>query len=406
MPTGFKEKIAETLFVLKESLKSFQKNNNSQVSAALAYYGFFAIIPLLLLVIYLLGNFIVSSHAAIKGVENLTSQLFPQFNKVITKEIFMLSRHKGVWGVLSIITLFWAITPLAGNLRSSFLRIFKVDKTISFLKAKLLDAAAVLIILVLFVLLVISGTFYSVTVITFFKKLPVFLRIIDTFLPLLLTTLVMSFFYFVFSPAKLKFRYLLAGSLITAALWAGIRPLFSLFLAFNPNYGFTFGSLKAIFIVFVWVYYSFFVILFGAEVIANARKKDALLLKGVFLNTRISDKKQKRLMKKFGKSYGIGEIIFKEGDEGSDMFFISSGAVSISKKGQTLKVMKEGEYFGEMSMLIQSPRTATATVTEPDTEILAITQDNFELILREEPKLILSVLKEMAMRLKATTEYI
>lgn len=402
MLAEFREKIADTLFILKESLKSFQKNNNFRVSAALAYYGFFALIPLLLLVIYFLGNYIISSTTALKGVESLISQLLPQFNNVITREVYTLSQHKGVWGTLSIIVLFWAITPLTGGLRGAFLNIFKTDKKIPFLKAKLLDVVAVLIILILFVFLVISEIFYPVMVGTFLRNFPFFLNIVNFIAPLLITMLFMSFFYLVFSPVKLKFSYLLIGSLVTAVLWSIMRPLFSLFLTFNPNYGVTFGSLKAVFIIFVWVYYSFSVILFGTEVIANVWRKNAMLLKGVFLDSQISDKKHRRLMRKFGRSYGLGEIIFREGDIGSDMFFILSGLVNISKNEQILKVMKQGDYFGEMSMLIQTPRTATATVVEPDTQLLVISQDNFEIILREEPKIILSVLKEMALRLKLT----
>ncbi|MEW6162694.1 MAG: YhjD/YihY/BrkB family envelope integrity protein [Nitrospirota bacterium] len=406
MLKGFREKIGDSLLILRESLKSFQKNNNFEKSAALAYYGFFALIPLLLLVVYLLGNYIISSEAATKGIESLTSQLFPKFSGIITKEVYSLSQHKGVWGVLSIIALFWLITPLAGALRSAFFRIFKADEEIPFLKAKLLDALAVLVILILFVFLVASEIFYSMIISTFFKKLPLFLDIINIVVPLVITTVFVSFFHLAFSPVKLRFSYLLAGSLIIAILWSIMRPIFSLFLTFNPHYGFAFGSLKAIFVLFVWVYYSFSVILFGTEVMANVRREDTLLLKKVFFNTSISDKVHRRLMKKFGKSYDLEEIIFREGDRGRDMFFILSGSVTLSKNEQILRVMKQGEYFGEMSMLLNAPRTATATVAEPDTQLVIISQDNFETILRENPRIVLSLLKEMALRLKMTDEYI
>lgn len=406
MPTGFRETIADTLFILKESVKSFQKNNNFGISASLAYYGFFALIPLLLLVIYILGSYITSSQAAIEGIENVTSKLLPQFNKTITREIYSISQLRGMWGALSIIALFWSITPLTGGLRNAFSTIFKVDRKIPFIRAKLVDAAVVLIILILFVSLVVSEIFYSITVSAFFKKLPFLFNVIDIIAPLFITMLFMTFFYFIFSPVKMRFTYLLTGALITAMLWSVMRPLFSLFLTFNPRYGVAFGSLKAVFIIFVWVYYAFSVILFGAEVMTNVIKKNALLLKGVFLNSQLSDKKHKRLMKKFGESYDKGEVIFSEGDADNNMFFILSGAVNIIKNEQVLKVMRQGEYFGEMSMLIQSPRTATAAVAESDTHLLTISEDNFGVILREEPKVILSVLKEMALRLKATNEYL
>ncbi|MBA4349535.1 MAG: hypothetical protein C0415_06065 [Thermodesulfovibrio sp.] len=403
MFTDLREKISDAPLILKESLVSFQKNNNFEKSAAFAYYGFFAMIPLLLLIIYILGNYVLSSQAALNAVENLTSQIFPEFSKVITKEVYSLSRHKGVWGIISIITLFWSITPLTSTLRSAFISIFKTDKEISFLKAKLLDAMTVLVILILFVVLVVSQIFYSM-IVGMFVKTPLLLDISNIVTSLFLTMILMSAFYRAFSPVKLKLIHLISGAFLTAVLWAVMRPVFSLFLQYNPNYGYAFGSLKAIFILFVWVYYSFSVILFGAEVIANIKRKEALLLKGLFTGAPISDRKHRKISRRFVKTYNTGDVIFKEGEEGDSMFHILSGSVDIIKNEQIIRVMKNGEYFGEMSMLMNTSRTATVIVRDPDTQLVVISQDNFETILREEPQIVLSLLKEMGERLRITSD--
>ena len=392
--------------VLKESVKSFGRNNNSGVAASLAYYGVFSLIPLFLLIIYLSGYFIVSSKVAAKGLADLTSQLLPQFNEVILKEVYSLSKSKGIWGPISIIALFWAVTPLAGALRSAFSNTFNAEEQTSFFKAKLLDVIAVVVILLLFIFLVISEILYSKVITLFLEKLPLLLYLFDLIAPLLITMSFMMVFYYVLSPVKLKTRHLLAGSLTTALLWSLIRPGFTLFLTFNPKFGFTFGSLKAIFIILVWVYYSFAVVLFGAEVAANTRKKNAVLLKQVFSSGSLSDRSNRKLMEKFGRTYNAGETIFNEGDKGDDMYYILSGSVDIRRKDQTIRVMKQGEYFGEMSMLIQSPRVATTVAIEPDTKVLRISQENFELILKEDTRIILSILKELSARLKMTDENI
>jgi membrane protein len=403
MFTDFREKISDALLIFKESLVSFQKNNNLDKSAAFAYYGFFAMIPLLLLVIYILGNYILSSQTALSAVESLTSQIFPEFGKVITKEVYSLSRHKGVWGVISIITLFWSITPLTSTLRSAFISIFKTDKEIPFLKAKLLDAMTVLVILILFVVLVVSQIFYSM-IVGMFVKTPFLLDVSNIITSVFLTMILMSVFYRAFSPVSLKLIHLISGAFLTAVLWAVMRPVFSLFLQYNPNYGYAFGSLKAIFILFVWVYYSFAVILLGAEVIANLKRKETLLLKGLFVGAAMSERKYRKISRRFVKTYNAGDAVFKEGEAGDCMFYILSGSVNIIKNEQVIRVMKQGEYFGEMSMLLNSPRTAAVIVREPDTQLVVISHDNFETILREEPQIALSLLKEMGERLKITSE--
>jgi membrane protein len=406
MPINLRETAGDTVLILRESVRSFKKNNGLEKSASLAYYGFFALIPLLLLSIYLIGNYIVSSKEVIKGIENLTAQIFPQAGNLITKEVYSLSRHKKLWGLLGIITLFWTITPLAGSLRKAFAAAFRADREERFFKRKMFDSFAVLVILVLFVMLVLSEIFYPIASRHLFGHIPAFVSIGNIIGPLLGIMFFMSVFYFALSPVKLRMTHVLAGAFTTAVLWSVIRPVFSAFLKINPDYGLVFGSMKAVFILIVWVYYSFSVIIFGAEVIANARRKNALLLKGLFLGSRLSDEKYRALRRKFVKTYNEGDAIFKEGDVGSEMFHILSGTVTISKNEQTLRTMKKGEYFGEMSMLLNTPRTATATASEAETEVVVISRDNLETILKEEPRIMMSFLKELAMRLKITSEYL
>jgi CRP-like cAMP-binding protein len=65
--------------------------------------------------------------------------------------------------------------------------------------------------------------------------------------------------------------------------------------------------------------------------------------------------------------------------------------------------MGPGEFFGEMSMLIQTERTAAAAAGPDGARVVAITRDNFDAILRENPDVVLTILREMALRLKATS---
>ena len=57
-------------------------------------------------------------------------------------------------------------------------------------------------------------------------------------------------------------------------------------------------------------------------------------------------------------------------------------------------------------MLLSAPRTATATAATPDTRLVVISHDNFDMILRENPGIVQKILKEMASRLKTTNERI
>jgi membrane protein len=84
------------------------------------------------------------------------------------------------------------------------------------------------------------------------------------------------------------------------------------------------------------------------------------------------------------------------------MFFVVKGAVALSRNGQVFRTMRAGEYFGEMAMLRDAPRTATATVSEPETLLVRISHANMTTVFREDPNILLALLREMAERLERT----
>ena len=402
MRFNIKDRLNLAFTVFWQSIKSFAKNNNSSVAASLAYYSLFALVPLLLLLFFTLSFFITSSKAVMNRLTLLISQFIPYYSDTILKEVYALARHKGIWGLLSMVALLWASMPLMGTLRTAFFDIFKVEERPSFLKTKLLDMSIILLTLSLLV----GVSFSNVT----FKKFLILQgsAVLYDITSYCLTAAIMFLFYLVFAPARVSLFYILAGSVVTTFLWSIIRPVFGLFLSYNPQYGCTFGSLKALFIIIIWIYYSFIVLLFGAEVIANLRRKDVLLLRGLFYEVR-TDRASRKLKSRFGKNYNSGELIFKEGEEkekGNDMFYIMSGSVRLVKKGQVMGIMQKGEYFGEMALLIGTPRTTSAQAEEDNTVVIAITPENFETLLREEPKIAILFLKEFARRLKKADEFL
>jgi membrane protein len=392
-----KDRTGTAFTVLWQSVKSFIKNDDSSAAASLAYYSLFALIPLLLLLFFALSFFITSSKSVMQSITTLISQFIPYYSDTILNEVYTLARHKGMWKIISLVALLWMLMPLMSTLRTAFYNIFKVEEKRSFLKANVLDLGVILLTLSLLVVV----SFSNVA----FKKFLVLgsSTVLYDIASYCLTLAVISVFYLVFIPVKVPFSYIFAGSALTTLLWGIIRPVFGLFLSYNPQYGITFGSLKALFIVIIWIYYSFSVLLFGTELIANLRRKDVLLLRGLFDETT-TDRRTQKLKRKFGRDYKAGEIIFDEGEKGSEMFYIISGSVRLIKKEQTLSVMQKGEYFGEMALLIGTPRTTSAQAEEDNTSLAVIAPENFETLLREEPKIAIYFLKEFAQRLKKTNE--
>lgn len=108
------------------------------------------------------------------------------------------------------------------------------------------------------------------------------------------------------------------------------------------------------------------------------------------------------LNKKFGGIYQAGMVLFREGDEGDELFIIQTGSVKISKKAKNaetiLATLKAGDFFGEMSMFTDKKRSATATVMEKS-EILTFKKTSFHFMIEQNQDFALTMIKTMSERL-------
>ncbi len=107
--------------------------------------------------------------------------------------------------------------------------------------------------------------------------------------------------------------------------------------------------------------------------------------------------------KDVGKEFPKGTTLFKEGDEGKEMFLINSGEVKLIRKTSqgdvVLARLGFGEFFGEMSVITNQKRTVTAeTVT--DCRLNIITKDILETLVAGKPLVALSILKKLMFRLE------
>ena len=99
--------------------------------------------------------------------------------------------------------------------------------------------------------------------------------------------------------------------------------------------------------------------------------------------------------------YGRGEIIFRQGDSGDEMFVVAEGQVglSIAVEGHELQiaVLGPGEFFGELSLLSGASRTATATARE-ETTLLAISRDVFRMMVQDDIEIVFEMMKKQGTR--------
>lgn len=99
------------------------------------------------------------------------------------------------------------------------------------------------------------------------------------------------------------------------------------------------------------------------------------------------------------KQYKAGEVIFKEGDPGDNMYIIKEGMVEVTAGGEKFIVSRPGDLFGEMALIDSNPRSATA-VARTDSKLISINEKQFAFQVQRTPIFAIHVMKVMAKRLR------
>ena len=102
-----------------------------------------------------------------------------------------------------------------------------------------------------------------------------------------------------------------------------------------------------------------------------------------------------------------GDVIFKQGDAGGEMYLVNAGAVGIfvnyGEESQRLLVeLQYGKYFGEMAIIDDMPRSATA-VAQSDVIMTAIDRETFNEFISTHPQIAVEIMQNLSGRLRALT---
>lgn len=105
--------------------------------------------------------------------------------------------------------------------------------------------------------------------------------------------------------------------------------------------------------------------------------------------------------------YAKGDVIFRQGELGTEMFIIQDGVVEIVKningESHTLSRLEKGDFFGEMAVLESVPRSADA-IASTEVRCLAINGARFDEMLRKNPEVAVRIIRKYSKRLREANE--
>ena len=103
------------------------------------------------------------------------------------------------------------------------------------------------------------------------------------------------------------------------------------------------------------------------------------------------------------RSYDSGEVIEKEGGSAVAFYIVTNGSVEVRKGEKLVSKLGRGQFFGEMALIDKQPRSATVVAAQSGTKCLVMPVWNFRATVESDPKVAMGVMKELARRLRETT---
>ena len=93
-----------------------------------------------------------------------------------------------------------------------------------------------------------------------------------------------------------------------------------------------------------------------------------------------------------------GKVMAQEGDRGREFFILLDGEADVTKGDRRINTMKKGDFFGEIALVTQMPRTANVTATT-DVRVLVINERDFTSLLKKTPDVGRAVAEALVERL-------
>jgi len=403
-------KVAGSWEVVVDAIKNYGLNGDTNQAAAIALYAILSAIPLFILSVVVV-EYMFDSYPKVQAyIAEAISRGF--FSERLLEQIGQIDQKKKVLGWAGMLGLLWLSAAIFDSVATALNIIFRSRKKRNFFEAKLMAMAMIPLAWLVGIASVAISYIMALLVakpVLLMENLGIELSKASTvalgyIVPYLITTLFLIVIYRVIPTVRIRWSVVVAGSAVCAFLLEAAKQFFTWYAANYTRYDVIFGSLEAVVILVVGVFYIALIFLFCAEMISSYQRRDILLLEEAILkSSKAKMKVDERLFKKFGQAYEKGSIIFREGDDGDEMFYVLSGRVHLEKNNsRAKKVLAEigpGQYFGEMAALIDISRSATARAVE-NSQLAVIDSNTFRDMIRESRDVAVHMLREFSHRLR------
>ena len=270
--------------LLLESVKGWSKDNVPRLGASLAYYTLFSIAPVLVIVIAVAGYFFGAEAVRGEIVRQVDDLIGVDGGRALQGLLEGASRERtgAVATVIGGFTFLLGATGAFLELQHALNTVFQVkqapprSKILDFILDRLRSFGLVLSLgFLLMVSLVVSAGLAALSGYLGRRgeDISIVWRVLDLVVPFGVVTLLFALIYKYLPDAKLKWRDVWLGALVTAGLFVLGKELIGLYLG-KSSLASTYGAVGSVMILLLWVYYTSQIVLLGAEITRVRLKRE------------------------------------------------------------------------------------------------------------------------------------
>ncbi len=248
------------------------------MAAAIAFYALFSLLPIMFLLFSFIGSILGTETWLLERIIEFVRQSLPYLSDGIVEDIKGLINNREFFGWLGMITLIWSAEFVILGVKDAMNRIFGPASKTSFIKTRLIvwgifflwsgvvvisigiTAAAEIISKIKITPLGVDIPYYLAKSITF-----------QYFLPFIIMTAATAIVFKMMAGGSIRIEDAIFGSIIFSILWEGAKHLFAFYISHFRSFNKTYGSLGALMIMLLWIFYSANIFLFSAELIESVR---------------------------------------------------------------------------------------------------------------------------------------
>jgi membrane protein len=392
----------------------YYENELTNHAGAVAYYFLLSIIPIILLMLTIFDS-ILASH---EGFSSVFFSLLSSFNQHLDKGLIdklgLGTAAKGTLGFIGVLNLLWTSRLILNSIQRAFDVIFPSPKNRNFILTNVIS------------IFIIPAAFLAVT---FFAGLRISAKLaqdyvartglhIDVFstfssvgfvVPMAIT-FIAAFLCYRFLPVRRPGKMAaMQGAVLFSVLVFFLKLLFGTIMQL-AKMNIVYGFIGTVIVVLIWVYFVCQLFFICAEYTYVCDRIDILVINKVF-NVHTEDRKNfverllfgktAKIFRRYADYYAKGSVIFNQGDESCDIYFVYKGRVDIFIENVEAPVgfVTEGDIVGEMAYLLEIPRTATAVAAE-NSIVFKIEPETFNELLTINFKLSRRIINSLCERLK------